>query len=56
MKRLGKPCWMLNYTGEPHWPTKIANKIDFQKRMFQFFNHYLKKKQCLDGCPMGFRL
>ena len=36
---LGKPCWMLNYTGEPHWPTKIANKIDFQKRMFQFFNH-----------------
>ena len=44
MKRLGKPCWMLNYTGEPHWPTKLANKIDFQKRMFQFFNHYLKKE------------
>ena len=56
MKRLGKPCWMLNYTGEPHWPTKIANKIDFQKRMFQFFNHYLKKKQCLNGCLTGFRL
>ena len=45
MKRLGKPCWMLNYTGEPHWPTKIANRIDFQKRMFQFFNHYLKKEE-----------
>ena len=44
MKRLGKPCWMLNYTGEPHWPTRIANKVDFQKRMMQFFNHYLKNE------------
>lgn len=45
MKRLGKPCWMLNYTGEPHWPTRLANKVDFQKRMLQFFNHYLKKEE-----------
>lgn len=45
MKRLGKPCWLLNYTGEPHWPTKMANKVDFQHRMFQFFNHYLKKEK-----------
>lgn len=44
MKRLGKPCWMLNYTGEPHWPMKMANRVDFQKRMFQFFNHFLKKE------------
>ncbi|WP_455672333.1 prolyl oligopeptidase family serine peptidase [Phocaeicola sp.] len=55
MKRLGKPCWMLNYTGEPHWPTKIANKVDFQKRMFQFFGHYLKKgampKWMSEGLP-----
>ena len=42
LKRLQKPVWMLNYTGEPHWPLHIANKIDFQKRMFQFFNYYLK--------------
>ena len=53
--QVGKPCWMLNYTGEPHWPTKIANKIDFQKRMFQFFNHYLKKEAMpewmSDGVP-----
>lgn len=42
MKRLGKTCWMLNYTGEPHWPTKMPNKKDFQIRMAQFFNHYLK--------------
>lgn len=46
MKRLGKTCWMLNYTGEPHWPTKMPNKKDFQTRMAQFFDHYLK------GAPM----
>lgn len=45
MKRLGKPCWLLNYTGEPHWPTRIANRVDFQRRMFQFFNHYLKNQK-----------
>lgn len=45
MKRLGKPCWLLNYTGEPHWPTNMANRIDFQHRMFQFFNHYLKNQK-----------
>lgn len=42
LKRLGRPVWMLNYTGEPHWPLKKANQIDFQTRMLQFFNHYLK--------------
>jgi len=42
LKRLHKPVWMLNYTGEVHWPQKMKNKIDFQKRMMQFFDHYLK--------------
>ncbi|MDL2221745.1 prolyl oligopeptidase family serine peptidase [Parabacteroides sp. OttesenSCG-928-N08] len=44
LKRLGKPAWLLNYPGEIHWPMKMANRIDFQKRMFQFFNHYLKQE------------
>lgn len=44
LKRLGKPAWLLNYTGEIHWPGRMANRVDFQKRMFQFFNHYLKKE------------
>ena len=46
LKRLGKPTWLLNYTGEPHWPTKYPNSMDFQIRMKQFFDHYLK------GAPM----
>lgn len=42
LRRLGKPTWMLNYNGEPHWPVKRENRIDFQHRMMQFFDHYLK--------------
>jgi dipeptidyl aminopeptidase/acylaminoacyl peptidase len=42
MRRLNKPAWLLNYNDEPHWPLKLQNRIDFQKRMQQFFDHYLK--------------
>jgi len=55
LKRLQKPVWMLNYSGEIHWPMKVANRVDFQKRMFQFFNHYLKDEPMprwmKDGLP-----
>jgi dienelactone hydrolase len=45
LRRLGKPAWLLNYNGEPHWPLKLPNRVDFQKRMSQFFNHYLKGEE-----------
>jgi len=55
MRRLGKPAWMLNYNGEPHWPLKRENRIDFQTRMMQFFDHYLMDapapKWMTDGVP-----
>ena len=38
----GKPAWFLNYNGEPHWPLKRQNRKDFNIRMAQFFDHYLK--------------
>lgn len=41
LRRLGKPAWFLNYNGEPHWPLKWHNRLDFNKRMEQFFAHYL---------------
>ena len=44
MRRLGKPAWMLNYNGEPHWPLKLQNRKDFNVRMQQFFDHYLMDK------------
>lgn len=46
LRRLEKPVWMLNYNGEPHWPVKRENRMDFQVRMKQYFDHYLK------GAPM----
>lgn len=46
MRRLNKKAWFLNYNGEPHWPVKRQNRLDFNIRMEQFFDHYLK------GAPM----
>jgi dipeptidyl aminopeptidase/acylaminoacyl peptidase len=42
LRRLGKPAWFLNYNDEPHWPLKWQNRIDFNIRMAQFFDYYLK--------------
>ncbi len=44
LRRLQKPCWLLNYNDADHWPTKIRDKHDFQIRLAQFFDHYLKGK------------
>lgn len=52
LRRLGKPSWFLNYNDEPHWPLKMQNRIDFNIRMAQFFDHYLKgdpKPVWMDG-------
>ncbi|MEO9868963.1 alpha/beta hydrolase family protein [Ekhidna sp.] len=55
LRRLGKPAWMLNYRGEPHWPVKVQNRIDFNIRLAQFFDYYLKgqsmPKWMRDGVP-----
>jgi dipeptidyl aminopeptidase/acylaminoacyl peptidase len=42
MRRLDKPCWMLNYNGDEHGVTKRPNQKDFAIRMYQFFDYYLK--------------
>lgn len=42
LKRLNKPVWMLNYTGEKHGLTQRQNMTDFAIRLYQFFDHYLK--------------
>ncbi len=44
LRRLGKPAWMLNYNKEPHWPVKWQNRLDFNIRLEQFFDHYLMNK------------
>jgi dipeptidyl aminopeptidase/acylaminoacyl peptidase len=42
MRRLGKPAWLVNYNGEPHWPLPYPKRRDWNIRMQQFFDHYLQ--------------
>ncbi len=55
MRRLGKPCWMLNYNDDDHNLTKLPYKFDLSIRMRQFFDHYLQGKPAplwlKDGIP-----
>jgi len=44
LRRLNKPAWLLNYNDEPHWPLKWQNRVDFNRRLEQFFDHYLMDK------------
>jgi dipeptidyl aminopeptidase/acylaminoacyl peptidase len=41
LRRLGKPAWLVNYNGEPHWPLPFPKRRDWNVRMQQFFDHYL---------------
>ena len=55
LRRLGKPAWLLNYNGEPHGLRKHQNRVDWQIRMQQFFDHYLVDAPApvwmVDGIP-----
>lgn len=42
LRRLGKPVWLLNYSGDEHNLMSRAACMDWDKRMYQFFDHYLK--------------
>ncbi|MEA3316915.1 MAG: prolyl oligopeptidase family serine peptidase [Bacteroidota bacterium] len=44
LRRLKKPAWLLNYNEADHWPTIVRDKYDFQIRLAEFFDHYLKEK------------
>lgn len=67
LRRLGKPCWMLQYDGQDHGLDNKDCYKDYVVRMTQFFDHYLKGKPApiglLDGIPasqkgyeMGYQL
>lgn len=50
---LGKEVIFLSYPGEPHHLAKEENQKDFQKRMKQYFDHYLKGKPMPDWMKNG---
>lgn len=53
LRRLQKPSWLLNYNGEPHWPLKWQNRLDFNIRMQQYFDHYLMDAPMPDWMESG---
>ncbi len=53
LRRLAKPAILLQYRGEPHWPNKYPNKLDYSIRMKQFFDHYLLGKPAPDWINQG---
>ena len=53
LRRLEKPCWLLNYNGDEHNLGKRPNMIDLTIRMQQFFDHYLKESPAPDWMTKG---
>lgn len=43
MRRLGKPCWMLQYDNSGH-TLNSYDALDYTIRLTQYFDHYLKYK------------
>jgi len=46
LRNLNKPCWWLNYKGQDHAVTGEQYQIDYNTRVKEFYDHYLK------GAPM----
>lgn len=43
LRRLGKPCWLLQYDNSGHILSDANDALDYTIRLTQFFDHYLKK-------------
>ncbi|MBS0632127.1 MAG: S9 family peptidase [Verrucomicrobia bacterium] len=42
LRRHNKPVWFFNYRDEGHGLQRLANRKDYSKRMWQFFDHFLR--------------
>jgi dipeptidyl aminopeptidase/acylaminoacyl peptidase len=55
LRRHNKPVWFFNYPKEGHGLIRYANRRDFNHRMWQFFEHYLRDAPApawlTDGIP-----
>lgn len=52
-RRLDKEIYFLQYENEPHHPRKYWNKLDYNYKMKQFFNHYLLGEPKPDWMKFG---
>jgi len=53
LRFLGKNVILASYPGQGHHLDKLENKIDFQHRMEEFYDHYLKGKPALKWMTEG---
>jgi dipeptidyl aminopeptidase/acylaminoacyl peptidase len=53
LRFLGKNVILASYPGQGHHASKLENKKDFQLRMEQFYDHYLKSKPAPDWMVKG---
>jgi len=53
LRFLGKPIIWLSYPDEGHGLSKMENRIDFQYRLRQFFDHHLKGAPAPDWMTEG---
>ena len=51
--RLGKECIFLQYEGEGHGLRKYPNKLDYARKMKEYFDHYLKGKPAPEWLGKG---
>jgi dipeptidyl aminopeptidase/acylaminoacyl peptidase len=42
LRELQKPAWWLNYHGKDHHVTGQQQKLDYNIKIKEFFDHYLK--------------
>ena len=42
LRRLDKPVWLFNYKGEGHHLKKWENRLDYSRRVMEFYDYYLK--------------
>jgi dienelactone hydrolase len=52
-RRAKKEVVLIEYAGEDHGLRKKANQIDYQRRIFQWFGHYLKDEPAPDWITRG---
>ncbi|HKW32502.1 MAG TPA: prolyl oligopeptidase family serine peptidase [Candidatus Acidoferrum sp.] len=52
-RRAKKEVVLIEYAGEDHGLRKKANQIDYQRRIFQWFGHYLKDEPAADWITKG---
>src|SRR5215472_12839575 len=52
-RRAKKDVVLIEYAGEDHGLRKKVNQIDYQRRIFQWFGHYLKDEPAPDWITKG---